>query len=95
MSGFAPFEHVSWKVSGLVTEADWTRWQPVNLQPFVDHVLQVIGPDRMIFGSDWPVCLLAASYERVLATAEEVLAGLSESEHDGVFGGNAAAIYGL
>ena len=95
VAGFAPFEHASWKFSGLVTEADWARWQPADLEPYIDRVLRVIGPDRLSFGSDWPVCLLAAPYERVVATARKLLAGLSVAERDAVFGGNAAAVYRL
>ena len=84
-----------WKLSGLVTEADWTAWRPADLRPWVEHVLAVVGQDRLMFGSDWPVCLLAASYAEVVAVAREMLAGLSEAERAAVFGGNATAVYGL
>jgi L-fuconolactonase len=97
-SRIAPFrglEHVTCKVSGMVTEADWSSWTPRDLQPYVDGVLEIFGPDRLLFGSDWPVCLLAASYGDVIATARETLAGLSESEQVKVFGGTATATYGL
>jgi len=95
VAGFAPFDHVWWKLSGLVTEADWASWRPADLEPFVDLVLDVVGQDRLVFGSDWPVCLLAAPYERVVATARELLAGLSGAELDAVFGGNAEGVYRL
>ena len=90
---FAELEHVACKVSGMVTEADWTRWRPADLQPFVDHVLDVFGPDRLLFGSDWPVCLLAATYEQVIDAARLAFAGLTEDERAGVFGATAARIY--
>jgi L-fuconolactonase len=95
VSGFAGLPNAWWKLSGLVTEADWTRWQPADIKPFVDHALAVVGPERLLFGSDWPVCLLAATYDQVVAVARESLVGLTESEHAAVFGRNAAAVYGL
>ena len=53
----------------MVTEADWSTWTVADLQPYVDRVLDVFGPDRLMFGSDWPVCLLAAGYDEVLVAA--------------------------
>ena len=84
-----------WKLSGLVTEADWQTWRPADLQPFVDRVLEVAGADRLIFGSDWPVCLLAAGYDEVVSTAELLVESLSADEKAAVFGGTAAGLYGL
>jgi len=78
-----------------VTEADWETWRPEDLEPFVDHALGVFGPDRLLFGSDWPVCLLAATYGEVLDAARATLAGLSSEERGAVFGGNAVAVYRL
>ena len=95
VASFAGLPNVSWKISGLVTEADWQRWGPADLAPFVDHALRTFGPGQLIFGSDWPVCLLAATYEEVAAAARELTAGLSDSERAAVFGGNATAVYGL
>jgi L-fuconolactonase len=95
IAAFAALEHVACKLSGVVTEADWGRWQPAELAPYVDHVLEVFGPRRVLFGSDWPVCLLAASYDRVVGTARELLDGLSEADTALVFGGTATEIYGL
>jgi L-fuconolactonase len=95
VASFGVFANASWKLSGLVTEADWERWTPADLAPYVEHALDVLGAPRLIFGSDWPVCLLAAPYERVLATARTVTAGLSEAERAAVFGGNARMVYGL
>ena len=95
ISGFAELEHVACKVSGLVTEADWSSWTLADLQPYVDHAITVFGPERLVFGSDWPVCLLAASYSSVVETARSVLDGLSDGERAAVMGANATRIYGL
>ena len=95
MAAFAALEHVACKLSGMVTEADWEEWQPADLAPYVDHVLAVFGPRRMLFGSDWPVCLLAASYDRVVETTRELLGGLNEAEAAAVFGGTATEVYRL
>lgn len=92
---FAALEHVACKLSGMVTEADWENWTPDDLAPYVDHVLDVFGPDRLLFGSDWPVCLLAASYDEVVAAARETLTDLSDTESAAVFGGTAAEVYRL
>jgi len=87
--------NASWKLSGLVTEADWARWEHRDLAPFVDHALSVLGPQRMMFGSDWPVCLLAAAYPDVVGTARTLTAALTEAERSAVFGENARRVYGL
>ena len=68
----ASFDHVACKLSGLVTEADWTTWTPADLRPVADVVLECFGPDRTMFGSDWPVCLLAATYREVIDTANKI-----------------------
>jgi L-fuconolactonase len=83
------------KLSGMVTEAapDWT---PADLRPYVHEVLEVFGPGRVMFGSDWPVCLLAArSYEEVFCALETCLSGLTEAEKSLVLGENARRFYGL
>ncbi|GAA1661962.1 amidohydrolase family protein [Glycomyces endophyticus] len=79
------------KLSGLVTEADWARWTPADLRPFVQTALELFGPDRLMFGSDWPVCELAATYTRVKDALTEVL-GRPDPD---VFGGTAAKVYQL
>ena len=84
-----------WKLSGLVTEADWGGWRPADLQPFVDRILVAAGPSRLLFGSDWPVCLLAASYQTVVDTARTLIAGLSADERAAIMGETAATLYGL
>ena len=66
------------KLSGLVTEADWDSWTPAQLRPVMDHVLAEFSPERTMFGSDWPVCLLAASYAEVVAAVAPVLDALTE-----------------
>jgi L-fuconolactonase len=91
----ARFENVTCKLSGLVTEADWAQWTVDDLRPYVDVVLEAFGPSRLMFGSDWPVCLLASSYADVVGATEELTAALSESERAAVFGGTAARVYRL
>jgi L-fuconolactonase len=87
--------NVCCKISGLVTEADWTGWRPAHLRPYLDVAFDAFGAERVMFGSDWPVCLIAATYERVLGVVDEYAAALSADERDGLFGGNAARFYGL
>jgi L-fuconolactonase len=88
-------EQVMCKVSGLVTEADHQRWSLADLRPAWDTVLDAFGPRRLIFGSDWPVCLLAASWERWTATVAELIAPLSPDEADAVLRSTATATYRL
>ena len=91
----ATFPNVHCKLSGLVTEANWTTWQIDDLRPFVDCALELFGAQRMMFGSDYPVCLLAASYDRVLDAFQEILKDLSEVEREQIFSTNAAKFYRL
>jgi L-fuconolactonase len=95
MAPFASLPNVSCKVSGMVTEADWRTWTMEDLGPFVESVLGWFGPGRLMFGSDWPVCLLAAPYDEVLDTARSLLGRLSDAEHAAVFGGTAIDVYRL
>jgi L-fuconolactonase len=88
-------ENVWCKVSGMVTEADWKTWAPEKLKPYLDTAVQAFGPSRLIAGSDWPVCLVASSYERWWQVLREYFAGFSEAERSRVFGGNAVEVYGL
>jgi L-fuconolactonase len=84
------------KVSGMVTEADRDAWTPGDLEPFLDVVLEAFGPERLLFGSDWPVCLLAASYARVVDAVQAWADDrLGEPERAALFGGNAVRVYGL
>ena len=91
----AAYENVWCKLSGLVTEADWKSWQVEDLQPFVDRALEYFGPRRMMFGSDWPVCLLAATYDQVLDAAELLVRDLPGEERDRIFRKNAIDFYRL
>ncbi|MGW8179917.1 MAG: amidohydrolase family protein, partial [bacterium] len=74
------------KVSGMVTEADHSKWKVQDLEPYVGAVVEIFGPERLMFGSDWPVCLLAASYGQVIDAAGKTLAGLSENHKEAVLG---------
>jgi len=91
----AAYANIHCKLSGLVTEANLSAWQTDDLRPYVDHVLEIFGPERMMFGSDHPVCLLAASYERVLGSFLEILKDLNEDQRNKVFAQNAANFYRL
>lgn len=95
MEPFRELPHVLCKLSGMVTEADWTGWTPADLHPYVVRVVDIFGPERVMFGSDWPVCLLAGSYGAVKRGLEEALPPLSDAERADVFGGNAMRFYGL
>jgi L-fuconolactonase len=92
IAALAAHPQASCKLSGLVTEAaaDWTI---ETLQPVVQHLLASFGPERLIFGSDWPVVTLRADYARWFETATALLAGCSEAAREAIFGGNAARIY--
>ncbi|KFG01215.1 amidohydrolase [Streptomyces scabiei] len=83
------------KLSGLVTEADWKAWSVADLVPYADTVLEAFGPDRLMFGSDWPVCRLASDYREVLDTARSLTSGLGPAELREVFAGTAVRVYGL
>ncbi len=88
-------EHLTAKVSGLVTEADWTRWTPADLRPYLDVALEAFGPERLMLGSDWPVCRLASEYDLVFEAMEPWLADLSPAERAAIEGGTAARVYGV
>ena len=90
---FASAPNVFCKLSGLVTEASWTNWRVEDFIPYVDKMLEYFGPQRMMFGSDWPVCLLAASYEQVLELFNTLLAELSEEDRGMIFSQNASRFY--
>jgi len=79
------------KVSGMITEADHRNWTPEHLRPYAEHVLECFGPERLMYGSDWPVCLRAGTYDRVIGTLSDLLAPyLGEASEAAVFGENAA-----
>lgn len=83
------------KISGMVTEADWKHWKPEHLKPYIDTVVEAFGMQRVLYGSDWPVCLVAASYEQVLGLVEDYFSSFSEDEQAAFFGGNAINFYHL
>ncbi|MEV4798396.1 amidohydrolase family protein [Nonomuraea sp. NPDC049421] len=89
----AAYPNVYCKLSGMVTEADRASWRVSDLRPYAETVLEAFGPERVMFGSDWPVCLLAARYDQVVAAAGELCAGLSEDERAAVFAGTARRAY--
>lgn len=91
----AKHENVYCKISGMVTEADWKNWKQEDFVPYIDVIIEAFGPNRIIYGSDWPVCLVVTSYERVLGIVEEYFSSFSQSEQELVFGGNAVQFYNL
>lgn len=88
-------ENVWCKLSGMVTEADWAAWTEAQLKPYIDVVLEAFGPRRLMFGSDWPVCLVACGYERWFRIVRDAIAALSEDERDAILGGTAVNVYRL
>jgi L-fuconolactonase len=89
----AEFPHVFCKVSGLTTEADWSRWTEQDLRPYLDVVFDAFGPGRLMAGSDWPVCTLAGNYSRTMGVLTHYLSGRPESDRAAVMGGNAVRFY--
>jgi len=83
------------KISGLVTEASWSEWTPDDLGPYLDVALDLFGPERLMVGSDWPVCTLAGPYERVMGVFSHYLAGRPEPARTAMFGGNARRFWKL
>ena len=95
MQNIAAKPNVYCKVSGLVTEADWKNWKKEDFRPYLDIVFGAFGPKRLMFGSDWPVCLLAAGYQQVLEIIENYVQDCAADIKDKIFGGNAAEFYQL
>ena len=95
MRELAQLENVCCKVSGLVTEADWLAWTPADLRPYLDHAVDCFGVDRVMFGSDWPVCAQATNYPRWVATLDDALRGWSPDELHRFYVRNAEAFYRL
>jgi L-fuconolactonase len=89
----AKFENVQCKISGIITEADWGKWTYQHIKPYLDVVFESFGTDRVMFGSDWPVCLVAGEYAQVKAIVETYTKDFSTSEKSKVFGINAAKFY--
>lgn len=95
LRALARFDNVFCKVSGMVTEAAWRQWQPADFEPYLDVVFAAFGVERLMFGSDWPVCTVAADCEQVVGLVEDYVARRAPHARDAVFGGTATAIYGL
>jgi L-fuconolactonase len=91
----AEFPNVFCKLSGLVTEADWQHWTPEQIVPVLDVAFDAFGPDRLMIGSDWPVCLVAGSYAQVVGAVETYLLTRRPQSRDGVLGGNAQRFWQL
>lgn len=91
----AKLPHVHCKVSGMITEADHRAWRPEHLRPYLDVVFEAFGPSRLMWGSDWPVCLLAGGYEQTFRLVDDYARGLPQAERDGLFGANCAKFYGI
>jgi L-fuconolactonase len=88
-------ENVWCKLSGMVTEAKWDAWTPETLKPYLDVAVQAFGPQRLMAGSDWPVCLVASGYKQWFDVLRTYFAAFSEAERARVFGGTAVEVYGL
>lgn len=92
---FAAHPNVYCKLSGLVTEADWRRWTPDQMTPYLDVAFEAFGPDRLMIGSDWPVCLVASSYSRTMQVVKDYLRNLPTDCQNKILGANAAAFWRL
>ena len=91
----ASFTNVSCKVSGMVTETNWEQWKPADFYPYLDVVFDCFGADRLMFGSDWPVCTLSGTYEQVISLVQDYIQPLSPETHAKIFGENAVHFYNL
>ncbi|MEQ7800979.1 amidohydrolase family protein [Pedobacter sp. ASV1-7] len=95
ISELARHENVYCKVSGMVTEADWKQWKADDFNPYLDVVFETFGLERIMYGSDWPVCLVAARYNQVVGIMEQYTLKLSSNEQAMFWGGNATKFYNL
>lgn len=95
MQAVAAFENVHCKVSGMVTEADWKHWTAKDFAPCLDMITEAFGVKRLMFGSDWPVCLVAATYGEAISLVKDYYASFSSNEQDAIFGNNAIQFYNL
>ena len=95
MTELASLPNVVCKVSGLVTEAKWHEWKTQDFKVYVDHLIEIFTPQRLMFGSDWPVATLGGSYSQVINLAEELTSGFSEGENDDFWSGTAIRAYRL
>lgn len=95
IQSLAKFENLQCKVSGIITEADWKNWTYKLIKPYLDVVFEAFGIDRIMFGSDWPVCLVAGDYAQVKGIVETYTEDFSDSEKNKVFGENATKFYSI
>ena len=95
MAALATFPNVYCKVSGMVTEAEWGTWKKEQFFPYLDEILETFGPSRMMYGSDWPVCLLSASYKEQLNIVEDFISTLSPAEQEKIMVSNTINFYNL
>ena len=95
IAALASHENVYCKISGMVTEADWKQWKKNDFQPYLDVVVNAFGAKRIMFGSDWPVCLVAASYKEMKEIVDDYFSSFSQSEQDAFFGATAIEFYNL
>ena len=95
MLKLSEFQHVNVKISGMITEADWKEWRVKDIKPYVDFCLENFGPERLMYGSDWPVCLIAGEYDQVIYAIKACLAELSISEQEAIYGKTASLFYKL
>lgn len=95
LTDLAAHPNVTAKLSGLTTQADWSSWTPGDLAPWIGHALATFGPDRLMYGSDWPVCTLAATYAQALEAVEVALTALSPDERDRIHETTARSVYRL
>ena len=95
MQELAKADNVFCKLSGMVTEANWNSWKQEDFVPYMETLLAIFGPNRLIFGSDWPVCTVAAKYEQVLGIATHFIHSLSQAEQAHIMGQNAIDFYNL
>ena len=91
----AKHENVCCKLSGMVTEANWKHWKPDDFRPYLDVVFGAFGADRLMIGSDWPVCTLSATYTETIAIVDDYIRQFTRGEQEQILGGNCASFYGL
>ncbi|MCX6212333.1 MAG: amidohydrolase family protein [Bacteroidetes bacterium] len=95
ITGLANYPNVYCKISGMVTEANWNNWTAADLKPYLDLVVAAFGTERIMFGSDWPVCLVASTYSKWLNLVQNYFNTFSSSEQEAIFAGNAIKFYKL
>ena len=95
LAPLAALPHVSCKLSGLITEAHWQDWQSAQLTPYLHVALELFGPERLMFGSDWPVCLLASDYSATCTLLDSLTSTLGPAQQAAIWGGTACRVYNI